>query len=60
MRGMTRGCFVWFMSTVDAGAVEGACGVGGRQTVAIGWGRIALGLSSRVMMMMMTDGGCVL
>lgn len=50
--------FVWFMSTVDAGAVEGACGGGGRQ-IAIGWGRIALGLSSRVMMVM-TDGVCVL
>jgi len=50
--------FVCSVSTGDAVAVEGACGGGGRRIARSRLGSIALGLSSRVMMMV-TDGVCV-
>ena len=57
-RAMMVDVFVCSVSTGDAVAVEGACGVGGRRIARSRLGSIALGLSSRVMMMV-TDGVCV-
>ena len=58
-RAMMVDVFVCSVSTGDAVAVEGACGGGGRRIARSRLGSIALGLSSRVMMMTVTDGVCV-